>query len=156
MDLSSFVTYNKDTGRITTIDKNRPKERVRFFKSSRCHYKSIFVNGKDYLSHRLIFLLVNGHLPKTHVDHINGNGLDNRWVNIREVTQAENNLNKKVYRCNSTGVSGVTIRDGRYRVRIRYKGILYNVGTYKTLEEARKAREVKEIEFGFHKNHGKR
>ena len=156
MSITDYVTYNKDTGEIVPVDKSKPRERIRFFRSSKKHYKSIYVNGTDYLCHRLAFLIVNGHLPKNHTDHINGDGMDNRWINIREVRQAENNLNKKVYSCNKTGVSGVTIRGGRFRVRIRFKGVLYNVGTFKTLDEARDARIRKEVEFGFHENHGKR
>jgi hypothetical protein len=156
MAITDFVSYNMDTGEIVTLNKERPTERVRFFSQSKKHYKSIFIDGTDYLSHRLAFLIVNGSMPANHVDHLNGNGLDNRWENIREVTQAENNLNKKVYSSNSTGVSGVTIRDGKYRVRIRFKGVLHNVGTYKTLLEAKEARKKKEQEFGFHENHGTR
>ena len=156
MRLNEFVSYDKKTGNITTLDVNRPKERVRYFSKSRKYYKSIYVDGKDYLSHRLAFLLVVGRLPIHHTDHLDGNGLNNKWENLREVTQQENNLNKKVYACNSTGYPGVTIRNGRFRARIRYQGVLYNLGTYDTAEEAGKARKDKEIEFGFHENHGAR
>jgi len=156
MTLNEFVSYDKCTGIITTIDDNKPKERVRFFASSKKYYKSIFVNGTDYLCHRLAFLLVEGRDPYCHMDHIDGDGLNNKWQNLREVTQQENNLNKKIYSCNRTGVSGVTVRGKGFRARIRYKGVLYNLGQYNTIEEATKARKDKEIEFGFHKNHGKR
>tara|TARA_R110000787_G_scaffold284191_1_gene397658 strand:- start:931 stop:1410 length:480 start_codon:yes stop_codon:yes gene_type:complete len=156
MSLSEFVSYDKDTGIITTIDDGKPKERIKFFSSSGKYYKSIYVDGRDYLCHRLAFELIVGREPFCHMDHIDGNGLNNKWVNLREVTQQENNLNKKVYSCNKTGVAGVTIRDGRFRARIRYKGALYNLGQYKTLEEAAKARKDKEVEFGFHENHGTR
>ena len=154
--LSDFVLYDKETGIITTIDESKPSERVRFFSSSNKYYKSIYVDGVDYLSHRLAFMLVEGRLPICHTDHIDGDGLNNKWDNLREVTQQENNLNKKIYSCNKTGVAGVTVRGKGFRVRIRYKGILYNLGQYKTLDEAAKARKEKEIEFGFHKNHGTR
>lgn len=156
MSLSDFVSYDKITGVITTLDENKPKERVRFFASSKAYYKSIYVDGNDYLSHRLAFQLVTGREPYCHMDHIDGDGLNNKWDNLREVTQQENNLNKKIYSCNSTGVAGVTVRGKGFRARIRYKGVLYNLGQYKTLGEAAEVRKKKEVEFGFHENHGTR
>lgn len=155
MELLHLVSYDKKTGAITPNSADMPKERVRYFKSSNKHYKSIFVNKVDYLSHRLAFLMVNGRLPDT-IDHINGDGTDNRWENLREITRSENSLNKKIYSCNSTGAAGVTRRNGKFRARIRFKGVLYNIGTYNSIEEAAKARREKEEYFGFHENHGKR
>lgn len=154
MNINDFVTYDPITGLITPKDPKKPVERVRRFKSGL--YKAIYVNGVDYLSHRLAFFIMTGRMPDYHVDHINGNGLDNSWSNLRVVSQQENALNKKIYSCNSTGFAGVTKRGKRYRARIRYNGVLYNLGTYDTPEEAGEARKNKEMEFGFHRNHGRK
>lgn len=155
MSISDHVSYDEHTGIIKSKRDGGTCEKVKFFKSSNKHYKRMFVNGKDYLCHRLAFLIMTGSIPD-YVDHLNGDGTDNRWVNLRSATQAENNLNKKVYSCNSTGFSGVTSRGGKFRARIRRSGVLYNIGTYETIEEAAKARKEKEMEFGFHENHGTR
>ena len=48
-----------------------------------------------------------------------------------------NNSNKRPYKCNKTGYSGISIRKtGNFRSRIRFKGILYNIGTYASINEA--------------------
>jgi len=44
----------------------------------------------EHYAHRLAFLYVTGDWPPDEVDHINGVRDDNRWVNLRAATRAEN------------------------------------------------------------------
>lgn len=57
-------------------------------------YSRIFIKDKPYTLHRMIFLWHHGYLPKT-IDHIDGDRLNNRIQNLREVTQQQNCLNRK-------------------------------------------------------------
>ena len=44
--------------------------------------------------HRFVWVLCHGCWPQLTIDHINGNRLDNRIENLREVSLSENNRNK--------------------------------------------------------------
>lgn len=57
-------------------------------------YERISVDGKIQTLHRMIFLWHHGYLPKT-IDHIDGDRLNNKIENLREVTQQQNCLNSK-------------------------------------------------------------
>lgn len=100
-------------------------------------------NGLDKVRniglHRLIFCLRHGYYPPT-VDHINGDRSDNRIENLRHAEEHENCANRKKMANNTTGVPGVRRhRDGRYEARVQFKGKRHQVGSFKTLEEAREA-----------------
>lgn len=72
-------------------------------------YLKIQVRGRQYYLHRLAFLWVTGVWPAQEVDHINGVRDDNRWVNLREVGQLENQHNRAfAQRNNSCGFLGVS------------------------------------------------
>lgn len=71
------------------------------------------------------------------VDHINGNGLDNRRENLRIATRAQNLANAG----SRTGTSiykGVSFcrKTGRWKVQICIDGKNYNLGRFDTPEEA--------------------
>jgi hypothetical protein len=58
--------------------------------------------------------------PHLEVDHVNGDGLDNRRTNLRIVTHAQNSQNQRVERGNTSGVRGVrwNSRTGKWIVRL--------------------------------------
>jgi hypothetical protein len=74
------------------------------------------------------------------VDHINGDGLDNRRVNLREATRAENNRNRGLNRNNRSGYKGVApTKSGRWSARIKAHGTDRSLGTFATAEAAARA-----------------
>lgn len=86
----------------------------------------------DFKLHRLII----GAKPGQQVDHINGNGLDNRRENLRLATAAENARNAPARSGGSSRFKGVGWHKHAWRVRIRvgYKHI--TVGYFKNEIEA--------------------
>lgn len=60
------------------------------------------INGTRYI-HRI---LINAK-PGYEVDHINGNGLDNRRCNLRIATPSQNRMNRGKQRNNTSGYKGV-------------------------------------------------
>lgn len=75
------------------------------------------------------------------VDHINGDGLDNRSCNLRLATRSQNNMNRRVGLGGKTGIRGVLYSEERkvYYARIKVKGKNIYLGTFVTAEEAAKA-----------------
>ena len=54
-------------------------------------YIHVNLLGKMYQAHRIAWAIHYGEWPVTGIDHINGNGTDNRIENLRCVPQAQNN-----------------------------------------------------------------
>jgi len=128
-------------------------------KSTGKSYRTILVNGKTYLAHRLVFLYITGAFPDDQVDHINGDGCDNRWINLRCVSNTENRRNIKLFHNNKSGVCGVIYCLNKYHndvwySYIRINKILINLGYFKSLFDAVCARKNAELKYGFHRNHG--
>jgi hypothetical protein len=69
-------------------------------------YVQIQLNRKFMYSHRAIFLMHYGHLPKF-IDHIDGNPSNNKIENLREATASQNCWNQK-YKGSASGFKGVT------------------------------------------------
>lgn len=79
------------------------------------------------------------------VDHINGDGLDNRLCNLRVCTRAENRRNQNLRKGNKHGYKGVQYsyapgnRFKPYRAQVRVNGIIYGSRYFATAEEAARA-----------------
>ena len=59
-------------------------------------------------AHVIAYVLHNGRFPKGDIDHVDGNGLNNRGANLRDVSKRVNLCNAKLYANNMSGVKGVT------------------------------------------------
>ena len=141
-ELKEQLHYEPDTGIFTHIPKKRNKRKslIAGFESKE-KYLCIGLNGKYYKLHRLAWLYVYGEFPKNSLDHINGIRSDNRIINLREATYAENCQNIAIYSNNSTGYMGVTYfkNNKKYGAQISFNGINRYLGLYETAELAHEA-----------------
>ena len=100
-------------------------------------YIRIWIDGKRYVGHRLVWLYEFGFWPEHQIDHIDRNRKNNRLSNLREATAAQNSANGASIRTNtSTGVRGVTRQGAWYRVRMQRNGKKASFGLYRSLGEA--------------------
>lgn len=109
-------------------------------------YDSVRIYGKVYKSHRIAWLLFYGCWPKNEIDHIDGNGLNNRITNLRDVNRHENMRNTRKTKRSVSGVCGVTFSKQRnkWRARISIDNKEVNLGEYRDKLDAIKARRIAE------------
>jgi len=102
-------------------------------------YRSIIICGRSYRAHRLAWLYVHGKWPVLDIDHLNGNGDDNRIANLRDVTTSVNCQNQRRATVkNVSGVLGVSFhkRTGKYQAKIKLDGKSIYLGLFATPELA--------------------
>ena len=168
-----FLHYDPMTGEFVWNTRNR-----KWFKSSRdckawntlysqkltgslriCNrkqYKTISLFAKNYYTHRLAFMYMIGEWPENQVDHINGDGTDNRWENLREVDVIGNARNTRIPSGNQSGVIGVSWCNThkRWRSTIVINKRQIHLIITDDFDEAVAVRKAAELKHGFHKNHG--
>lgn len=105
-------------------------------------YICIAIEGEKYQAHRIAWKLVNGADPEGDIDHINGDRRDNRQVNLRLATPAQNSANTAKQRNNITGYKGVGSlpqSPNRWQAQIRVRGKTKYLGIYASPELAHEA-----------------
>lgn len=106
----------------------------------RCKYLSVGIrtNGKfvTYLAHRVIWKWMNGEEPSECIDHVDGDKLNNRWVNLREATRGQNRHNMGLQKNNRSGVKGVCWERNMWKAYISVEGRQIRLGRFKSMDDA--------------------
>lgn len=125
------------------------------------YYLQIRIKGKLFLAHRLAWFYVTGVWPNELLDHEDGDGLNNKWDNLREVGSVVNGRNCGLSKNNTSGVNGVYwnkasnkwVAEGHYTEDGIHKK--KGLGSYSDLEAAKAARlKWQEEQGGFTERHG--
>jgi hypothetical protein len=150
--LLELVTYHADTGLFTrnqavtacgvfyekdSIAGSRPNQKGRAGR-----YCQIKLDNVMYKAHNLAVLYMTTNWPKNLIDHIDGNGNNNIWTNLREATASQNRFNMPAYVTNTSGCKGVNFHttSGKWQARAYIEGKRHFLGAFNTKEEAVTAR----------------
>lgn len=102
-------------------------------------YLHVTIGKSIYRVHRIIFFLHYGYDPDTHIDHIDGDRLNNRPSNLRPATDQQNAGNVlRSFRHNTSGFRGVSrnSKTGKWHAQIKLFGKQTYLGRFDTPEEA--------------------
>ncbi|HEV8559887.1 MAG TPA: AP2 domain-containing protein, partial [Actinophytocola sp.] len=90
--------------------------------------------------HQRLHRFITGDPPHD-IDHVNGDGLDNRRANLRPCSNSLNLANSRLYKGNTSGYRGVDWhkKSRRWRARIGVDDRLIHLGMFDTPEEAARA-----------------
>lgn len=163
--LRAMLDYNPETGLATWRKRDDASARFngRFAGKPALRnvgnngYRRGTVLGCDLLLHRVAWAIFHGAWPTGQIDHVNGDRLDNRITNLRDVSSTENNRNHKRRCTNTSGFMGVYWhpRDKKWVAQIRVARTKRQLGSFAKIEDAVAARKAAELTHGFHENHGR-
>lgn len=153
---SEFFIYEPDTGRLLwKVKRPGPQTKIGEEVGSIKHdgrYRSVVLFHKRYYVHRIILEILNGHIPTDMcVDHIDGNGLNNKIENLRICTLSENQRNRRKTKTNKTGIDGVHLHRGGFSVYCASKYIKHTMDFF----EACCIRKSSEIIHGYNPNNSR-
>lgn len=96
--------YNPETGEFWT----KPRKVGFVTKTGRGRLSVMIGDSKrgNFYANRLAWLWMMGKWPDDIIDHINGDGTDTRWSNLRQATHSQNMQNQRLSKANTSGLTG--------------------------------------------------
>lgn len=113
--------------------------KVKVYKSDSLEYWRLSLDNHPYDAHKIIWVWVHGEYA-TLIDHIDGDGLNNKLLNLREASVSQNVRKGKIQRNNTSGHKGVSFRKdtNKWSVRLKVNGSYKSLGSYSDKEYASK------------------
>lgn len=132
-EIIARLCYDLETGKV-----RRTRDGVELRNVAKNGYLRGRVCGELHYVHRLVVLCMTGDWPSADVDHIDGDRSNNRWVNLRAATRAENLQNRSATTKSASGVRNVYFDkpSGKWQVKVMRSGRSKSFGYFGTLEEA--------------------
>ena len=159
IEVRELINYDPTTGNITVLKKSGPRSKtVGSFagcktKRGTSTYLQITLKKQKFYVHRLVWLYMTGEYPNI-VDHLDGNGLNNSWKNLKNGNYHDNNRNVQHIQHDKKGMLPIGVYTHRNKyiaaIKVNYKKI--NLGVFDRIEDADNAyKEAKKI----HHKHSK-
>ena len=138
--LKELLSYDPETGLFTW--KTRTAKCIHvgdiagYFNNK--GYNVIVLLNESYLAHRLAWLYMTGLNTEFQIDHINNIKSDNRFINLREATNAENIRNQGFRSTNKSGYIGVSKNKkvNKWVAQCCLNGKNYNLGYFENAYDA--------------------
>lgn len=139
--LKEVLHYDPNTGEFRWKINRRRIKYGNIAGTIRHDYITIVYEQKQYFVHRLAWLYMTGNWPTNQIDHINGIGHDNRWHNLREATNSQNNQNRALSKNNKSGFIGVSWckQRNKWRAQIKFNNKKMYLGSFECPQEAYQA-----------------
>ena len=122
------------------------------------NYIKVGYLGRKAYAHKIIYEMHYGEIPDgMTIDHIDGDGENNRLGNLRLVTTSGNAKNARLGTNNSSGVKGVgwCKRCRKWQASIKINQNPICLGYFKDFFEAVCRRKSAEVKYGFDPTHGR-
>ena len=133
----SVLRYEPATGRFVWRSGRKVGQEAGYVDG---RYVKIWINGRSWLAHRLAWLFVYGCWPVEILDHVDGDGTNNRIANLREATASQNQQNRRRAKHKPVGHKGAFLRkDGRWTSSIQIEGRVTRLGYFPSAEDAHAA-----------------
>lgn len=135
------TAYCPETGHLFW-SKKRSGRRKGPIGNNKGDYIQLYITnlGKSFTiyAHVAAYIHITKEYPSSPIDHINRNGTDNRWVNLRPSTNSQNSMNRG-RRENISGYKGVSRNGLKWVARVTKDRVTTYLGTFESKKEASKA-----------------
>jgi hypothetical protein len=137
-----FVLYEPETGVFyyTSRRSNATRKDALAGTNTPRGARKVYLAGRQYLAHRVAFLLMTGQWPTHVIDHIDGDPSNNRWANLRDVPQKTNSYNVRsipAHKKHSTLMGAHWCAQGQlWKSSIKVDGKVIRLGVFDTERQA--------------------
>ena len=134
--LKSILCYDLETGVFTwRVDRQKGIGSIAGV-LHKLGYWVISIDGVVHYAHRLAWLYETGDWPSCKLDHINLNRSDNRFENLREVTDSQSMMNRRGWSFDESKGATYNKESGLWKAQIWVNRTNHYLGSYETQEQA--------------------